>query len=500
MNDEESLDRIRKKNDELEKRNKELEDELKNNEQEINKWKEKYGKLKRKFDVLKNSILVLAAVKKTAEAGGIPSSKIFFKQNNQNGPKRPTGGQKGHKGHARKRPTPNVPPLIVQLTECPDCHNPLKEPMKKTAKRRIITDIPPPQPVFQEIMYPGYWCSQCKKVVYGTTPWLPSNIQFGITLASWISFQRMLGLTINKIRTSVYETYRIELSEATILKLEKWVAESLKGDYEKLKQEIEEAEVNHADETMFRINGDNGWLWIFCNLLVSVYEIADTRGKRVPQEILKDFDGILVSDAWRAYDTVNCSRHQMDLIHVNRWLERIELQRRIEPRSIRSSQPVKLTGKGRPHDEAIEFVDIVRHLMQKAVGFTERQPPPTSEERREKYDSLCLEMDSILTKKWKDRDINRICKELRRQADSLFTFVAVEGTPWHNNDAERGIRAGVLVRKISGGRRTWDGANVLKTLISIFETAKKREKNFMEIVKNKLSNSSMDVQSGVIIS
>ena len=37
-----------------------------------------------------------------------------------------------------------------------------------------------------------------------------------------------------------------------------------------------------------------------------------------------------------------------------------------------------------------------------------------------------------------------------------------EGVSWHNNDAERAIRKGVLHRKISGGKRTWTGAEYLK--------------------------------------
>jgi transposase len=61
-----------------------------------------------------------------------------------------------------------------------------------------------------------------------------------------------------------------------------------------------------------------------------------------------------------------------------------------------------------------------------------------------------------------------------------------EDVPWHNNDAERAIRQGVLHRKISGGRRTWGGADVFGVLLSIYETSKKRKERFMGRVGEKL--------------
>jgi len=75
--------------------------------------------------------------------------------------------------------------------------------------------------------------------------------------------------------------------------------------------------------------------------------------------------------------------------------------------------------------------------------------------------------------------------ELRKRLDMLFTFMDHEDVPWHNNDAERAIRQGVLHRKISGGRRTWTGAEVFEVILSTYETAKKRGDRFIEMVRAK---------------
>ena len=76
-------------------------------------------------------------------------------------------------------------------------------------------------------------------------------------------------------------------------------------------------------------------------------------------------------------------------------------------------------------------------------------------------------------------------KYLRKRQDWLFTFMDYEGVPWHNNDAERAIRQGALHRKISGGRRTWAGAEVFEVILSTYETAKTCGDRFIEMVRAK---------------
>jgi transposase len=165
----------------------------------------------------------------------------------------------------------------------------------------------------------------------------------------------MLGLSIEKVQSSLFETYGLVMGEATILKLEKWVADTLQEDYEKIHDEIVKSSAVNADETGFRIGGMNGWLWVFTSTIGSYYKVAPTRGHEVPEETLAGFDGILGRDAWKPYDVVKCSGHQLDLLHVNRWLERAELKHGIEPRSLLTSKPVKLMKPGRSPEHQKNF-------------------------------------------------------------------------------------------------------------------------------------------------
>lgn len=451
------------------------------------KLKQENKKLKKELTRLKSSAPVLAGSDKTAEAGGIPSSGIFYKRNRQEGKKKPTGGQPGHRGRARKKPTPNSLPQFVTLDKCPECDSPLGEPFAGVEQKRTVTDIPLPDHIVYEIIFSRYWCKTCNHLVRGNAPWLPPNQQFGPAVACWIAYQRMLGLSIGKIQSSLFETYALSMGEATILKLEKWVADTLKQDYEKIHKEVVNSHAVNADETSFRINGKNGWLWVFTSTVGSYYKLASTRGHEVPEEALEGFKGVLGRDAWKPYDVIKCEGHQLDLLHVNRWLERAEIRHSVLPRTLLTSKPVKLKRRGRPPKQLVHFVDGIRSILKRAINYTETDPPPSIAEREKAKRERQEEMELFLAEKWTNVDAVRISKELRKRLNMLFTFMDHEGVPWHNNDAERAIRQGVLHRKISGGRRTWTGAEVLEILLSVYETSKKRSDRFIELAKAKFN-------------
>ena len=99
------------------------------------------------------------------------------------------------------------------------------------------------------------------------------------------------------------------MGESTILKLEKWVADTLREDYEEIREEIVKSSAVNADETSFRIGGMNGWLWVFTSTVGSYYTVTPTRGHKVPEETLEGFEGVLGRDAWKPYDVVKCEGH-----------------------------------------------------------------------------------------------------------------------------------------------------------------------------------------------
>src|ERR1019366_2010620 len=60
-----------------------------------------------------------------------------------------------------------------------------------------------------------------------------------------------------------------------------------------------------------------GYVWAFTNLEDAAYVYAPTREGNLVHSLLRDFKGVLVTDFYTAYDSVNCPQ-QKCLIHLIR--------------------------------------------------------------------------------------------------------------------------------------------------------------------------------------
>ena len=449
----------------LERENRDLRERLRRTQEELKR--------------IKASAPFLAATDLTAEAGGVPSSRVFYRRPTRPREPQPSGGQPGHEGRSRERPVPNSPPLRLSLDRCTDCGTRLGEPFE--VRRRTITDLPPPRPRVFEVEIPRYTCPGCHRRVEPRSPY-PPHRPFGHALLARVVHLRMLGLSVPKVVDCLQEGHGVEVSPAAVLKMERQAAEAVGPLYEGLKRQVRTVPVVHGDETSFRIGGQNGWMWVFSHPKGVVYRIAPSRGQDVVKEMLDGFKGTLVRDAWDPYDCLTTARHQLDLLHVNRWLERAEWIHRVEPRPLLREAEAKLMSAGRPPEEFLRFADGVRRILRGVIHWSEGHPEASDRLRRRVEWSARRSLTRLLNESWSDPDAVRVGKELRHRRGMLFTFVVEPGVPWHNNEAETQVQQGVLFRKISGGRRSWMGAWVLERLLTIYRTCRKRGFEFLRVV------------------
>ena len=74
----------------------------------------------------------------------------------------------------------------------------------------------------------------------------------------------------------------------------------------------------------------------------------------------------------------------------------------------------------------------------------------------------------------------------KRDALKLFTFLKVNGMPPTNNHAEQALRLPVIFRKISFGSRSLFGAQALATNLSLLTTAKRQQRDPVDLFKTLL--------------
>ena len=86
--------------------------------------------------------------------------------------------------------------------------------------------------------------------------------------------------------------------------------------------------------------------------------------------------------------------------------------------------------------------------------------------------ALETQLDTLISKRrhLKDRDNLRFARRLRKHRPHLLRFLYVDGLDATNNQAERQLRPGVIIRKTNGCNRAQGGADAHSILTSVMVT------------------------------
>lgn len=462
MDSDEKKDDYRRKYEEERKENERL-------KRELEKYKKENKELKKKLALIEQEKLLA------------PSP--FYKPNTK-GKRKKVGAPKGHKGVSRKIPRPEEITHEVVLTTdtCPHCGGHVEEP--ENGDVRYVYDIPPPIPIVMKVITKRPYCPRCDiRITPNSKEFFPGKC-WGNGLAITVSAWRMVGLTRGKIKFMLRQIYGLEYTTRTIQEMEQFVAREMRPAYEAIKERIRKSDEVGADETSWRKDGKNHWLWVFSTVDTALFVVDRSRGRKVPEKILDDsFGGVVVEDGWNGYNSLG-HRKQQCLVHINRQIQRGEVRYRIEPRGFLEHEDPVYKRRGRPRKEFVDFTTDLRALMREAVKFVEAEPG--EEERLRTSRSFKRRLDRLINKEYKDDRVLKMVKFLKRHRDEIFTFVGVPGVPWHNNRAERDIRPAVVIRKNSYGSRSTDGTRTFETMMTFFMTCKKKGLNFIEWLREKL--------------
>src|SRR5437588_845709 len=286
--------------------------QLRKENQELREaWKETYERLRvalaRIEEVEKQKTPPPALVKAEVKKPATPENK-------------PRKKREAQYNRARKR---SVPTHIVEhrIVECPDCH--LRLGGISFARSREIIDVPPPPPVevTEHRMYKG-WCAECQK-------WHEAPVDFseqvlgqgriGVRLASMIAYLRtVMRLPLRQLRDVLRTLHGFEVSLGELVELLHRITEYAQPVLEGLKGDIRASPAIQADETGWREDGSNGYIWSVSTPTVRYYEYHHSRaGAVVKQLIGEDYQGVLGSDFYAGYN-IHQGLHQRCWVHFLR--------------------------------------------------------------------------------------------------------------------------------------------------------------------------------------
>ena len=395
-----------------------------------------------------------------AEDPATPSGQrpVYKKPNRRKQRGRKRGAKHGHQGHRRAHPQ-QIDRRVEHeaLERCPCCGESVHPPRKH--RRRIIVDLPEDLSTeTSEHAIPRQWCGGCRKYVEPTVPDAEANATLGhgaVASTAWHHYE--LGITIEQIIRIFGWQLNTKLTGGGLAAMWQRLGRTLTPWYEQIGEQAKRSAHLHADETGWRVDGATHWLWCFTNARCCYYLIDPSRGSPALERFFTDtFDGVLISDFWAAYESVETDERQCCLVHLLRELEKVD--------------------QHNGSDEWRAFAKKLRRLIRDGIRLRRRSERPAEaypSRVRRIHHRLCALAEGV----YQDADARRLAKRLSRHRDGLFTFLDYPHVPWQNNFAERQLRPAVVLRKNSQANRSEKGAATQAVLMSVFRTLKLRGLN-----------------------
>jgi hypothetical protein len=387
---------------------------------------------------------------------------------------RKQGAKYGHEGKTRNGFEQVDHLLELALEQCPVCGSALERDATAPTQRRQIAELVERPVEVWEYERPAYACPVCGWHGYAALPLgCREDFSYGAGLSSLIGWLGYGGhLSWAKQRDLIAIIFGIPISQGSLAKMHRWFCESLYPSYEQWWSLIQQPGVRCVDETSYRIDGVNYWMWVATSSDVCVLFLAPSRSSAEVESLLgKDFEGILSSDCWSAYSPQQATAKQKCLAHIQRELEAMHTSRFESNRQF-ASQVSAIFERARQAYRDYHAGTLTRSQLQTQRLILEAE--------------LADVIDHPPLSGWAD-DAQTLANRFQRHWSDWFTFLSVPEVKPDNNDAERALRPVVIHRKTSDGARSAWGGQLVSLMFSFLETMRLQGKNAVHELFNLLA-------------
>ena len=368
---------------------------------------------------------------------------------------------KDHGDHARR----SIPESIDERYEVPlpkqcGCCGSNKLTRFANLRQQFQTDVEVTV-VTREFNIEAGKCDNCGSAVVGRHALQTSNAtgaagsQFGPwSHAAFALLNKSYGLSYGKIERLFSEIFGVETTRGSISRSVLRSAKRCQHAAVEIQDQVRGSPRVTPDETGWRVAGGHAWLHAFATEDAVWYEVDLRRNASVIFRLLgENWDGFLIHDGWKPYDSMRQATHQQCTAHLLR----------------RCNELLETAVGG-----AARFPLSVKKLLKRGLAARDRNlAGRTSNSTLKRIaGQLKSQMESLVYPERSHVDNNRFAWFLHNHLNDLFTYLKHPGLEATNWRGEHAIRPAVINRKVWGGNRTWNGAKAQGVLTSVIQTCR----------------------------
>jgi predicted RecB family nuclease len=363
--------------------------------------------------------------------------------------------------------TPNTTAEYSRPSSCPKCNSVLLHKQILTSRNVIdlrFTRNGIKRWITRHLAH-RYECQSCRNT------FLPpdrcaSKSKYGPNIIAYSVYLNIeLRLPQERVNSHLSKLFGLSFPSASKFKTQ--AAEAYRSAYDGILKGLCGGRLLHVDETSISIKGRNGYVWVLTSMEEVAYFYTPTREGSTIQTMLDDFSGVLVSDFYTAYDTIDCPQ-QKCLVHFIRDLNADLLKH--------------------PYDDVLkrlgrEFVNLVKPMIETVdkYGLKRRFLNKHRISVDRFYRRLSDETGA-------GEAATKVIERLRRNRDTMFTFLNFDDVPWNNNNAEHAIKAFATLRRVIDGVTSEKGLQDYLILLSLCETCKYKRVDFLDFLRSGSKN------------
>ena len=330
-------------------------------------------------------------------------------------------------------------------------------------------DLPPVRPIVRAFHVHIGQCQRCGRRVQGRHPLQTSDAlgaaaaQIGPRAAATAAvLHKQFGVPLGKVATLFQQHFGLTMTPSGIVHALHRAARQATPTYTALIETVRHSPMVVPDETGWRVGAQLQWLWVYATPSTTVYAIQPGRGFDQAAALLgAEFAGVLVRDGWAPYRQFEQAAHQTCLAHLLRRCRELQTDHPRAPLPYR-----------------------VQTVLQQALHLRDRHADGTISAHGVAVarGQLQARLATVLDQPTTVPAVRRFAAHLDREWPALFSFLydpTIDATNWR---AEQALRPAVVNRKVSGGNRTWLGAQTQQILATLFRTSSQRQLDPLQIL------------------
>jgi hypothetical protein len=281
-------------------------------------------------------------------------------------------------------------------------------------------------------------------------------------LKSWAIYQHIVHrISLHHLETMFEDCFGLRVGVMEVVLIKTLMARRYRKTLKEILARIVAGGLVHVDETHFNLKQGKGYVWVLASMEDVVYFYLPNRETGFLKDLLRGFNGVLVSDFYAGYESMPY-KQQPCLLHL-----------------IRDMNDDLMSS---PYDEefktlAGEFGKLLRCI----VDTIDRYGLKRHHLHKHKADvtrffrdlTVCV-YGSELAESYQKRFL--------KNEGRLFTFLDHDGVSWNNNTAEHAIKAIARFRELYDGQMGEEGLLECLVLLSVQQTCKYRGVSFLKFL------------------